>query len=103
MFPDGINLETAAVAPRWYQVHNISTAAILPASMRDACCHRRVLSLAIVCRFELNPELLNSKGLEQYITGHAGKGKKWRDVNKTLLHLPPVARPARRICGLHAV
>ena len=51
----------------------------------------------------LNPRLLDPKGLEQYITGHAGKGTKWIDINKTLLHLPPVARPARRICGLHAI
>ena len=51
----------------------------------------------------LNPHLLDSKGLEQYITGHAGKATKWGDINKTLLHLPPVNRPARRICGLHAI
>lgn len=50
----------------------------------------------------LNPQLLDPKGREQYITGHAGKGTKWRDIDKTLLHSPPVARPARRICGLHA-
>ena len=51
----------------------------------------------------LNPRLLNPKGLEQYITGHAGRGRRWDDIDKTLLHLPPVARPARRICGLHAI
>lgn len=50
----------------------------------------------------LNPRLLGPKGLEQYVTGHAGKSKKWRDINKTLLQLPLVARPAHRICGLHA-
>ena len=51
----------------------------------------------------LNPQLLDSKGHEQHITGHAGKGTKWTDINKTLLHLPPVAPFARRICCLHAV
>ncbi len=50
----------------------------------------------------LNPQLLDPKGVAQYITGHAGKGTQWKDIDKTLLHLPPVARPARRICGLHA-
>lgn len=51
----------------------------------------------------LNPRLLDPKGLGQYITGHAGRGRRWDDIDKTLLHLPPVARPARRICGLHAI
>jgi len=50
----------------------------------------------------LNPRLLDPKGLEQYITGHAGKGTQWKDIDKTQLHLPPVARPARRICAWHA-
>ena len=50
----------------------------------------------------LNPHLLDPTGLEQYATGHAGKGTRWRDVNSTLLHLPPTARPAHRLCGLHA-
>ena len=51
----------------------------------------------------LNPRLLDPKGLEQYVTGHAGQDTKWRDISKALLHLPLVARPARRICGLHAI
>ncbi|DBA95782.1 TPA: hypothetical protein ACH3X1_001335 [Trebouxia sp. C0004] len=50
----------------------------------------------------LNPHLLDPKGREQYVTGHTGKGTTWRDVNNTLLHLPPIAHPARRLCGLHA-
>ena len=50
----------------------------------------------------LNPHLLDPKGREQYVTGHTGKGTTWRDVNNTLLHLPPIAHLARRLCGLHA-
>ena len=50
----------------------------------------------------LNPHLLDPKGREQYVTGHTGKGATWRGVNNTLLHLPPIAHPARRLCGLHA-
>ncbi len=50
----------------------------------------------------LNPQLLDPKGREQYITGHGGKGTSWRAVDNTLLHLPTIAHPARRLCGLHA-
>ena len=49
----------------------------------------------------LNPQLLDPKGRE-HITGHAGKGTSWRDVENTLLHLPTIAHPAHRLCGLHA-
>ncbi|DBB03169.1 TPA: hypothetical protein ACH3X1_013337 [Trebouxia sp. C0004] len=51
----------------------------------------------------LNPHLLDLRGLEQYISGHAGRGTKWKDIDKTHLHLPPLAHPARRMCGLHAM
>ncbi len=51
----------------------------------------------------LSPHLLDPKGREQYVAGHAGKGTKWRDIHGTLLHLPMTARPARRLCGLHAM
>ena len=46
--------------------------------------------------------MLDPKGPEQYITGRAGKGKRWKEIDKTHLYLAPVARPARRICCLHA-
>lgn len=51
----------------------------------------------------LSPHLLDPKGREQYVAGHAGKGTKWRDIEGTHLHLPMTARPARRLCGLHAM
>lgn len=51
----------------------------------------------------LSPHLLDPKGREQYVAGHDGKGTKWRDIDGTLLQLPMTARPARRLCGLHAM
>ena len=51
----------------------------------------------------LNPRLLDPKGAEQYIVDHTGRGTRWKDIHKTLLHLPRVARPAHRICSLHAI
>ena len=96
---------TAAAAFRWYQnalhAHQINITAILIASTSNVCCRRKCSVLLFFVGSRAQSPTVEPTGLEQYITGHAGKGTKWRDIDKTLLHLPPVARPARRICGLH--
>ncbi len=51
----------------------------------------------------LNPRLLDPNGDEQYIIDDTGRGTRWKDIHKTLIHLPPVARPASRICSFHAM
>lgn len=48
----------------------------------------------------LNPEFL--QGTQQYIDGSQGKGRRWCEISNTFMRFPALARPARRLCALHA-
>ena len=49
----------------------------------------------------LNPEFLQNP-VQQYIDGSHGKGRRWCEINNSFMPFPSLARPARRLCALHA-
>lgn len=58
------------------------------------CYHRLQLHV-------LSPQLLDPKGCEQYVAGHARVPS--GEISTVLFCISMTAHPARRLCGLHAM